>query len=105
MSAIVPRYGPEEIRLRHAIDRLSLRVSTARDQAVPTRLSAVVIKTTYPSILDGLSAMDRARERAKRFHGRMTEWALRDNESEARLLLLHADVCRTILQQALRAAA
>jgi hypothetical protein len=101
----VPRFGPEEIALRHRIDRLSLLVSTARGQAKPDRLATTVIKVTYPSILDGLNAMDRARAMAKRWRGEMTEHALRENEANARLLSLHADVCGDILRRAIGATA
>ena len=101
----VPRYGPKEIGLRHQMDRLSLLVSAARDLVQPGTLGFTVVRATYPAILDGINAMDRARADAKRWRGRMTESCLALNEGEAKLLSLWADCCSDILRPVVERAA
>lgn len=104
-SMRVAKYGREEIALRHRIDRLSLMVSAARPLVRDGELADTVIRLTYPSILDGVGAMDKRRASAKRWRGAMTEYCLGENEAAARLLSLHADVCADVLRSVIRRAA
>lgn len=103
MSERVPRFGPEEISLRHRVDRLSLLVSASRNRADADTLADTVIRKTYPSILDGLNAMDRNRNNARKFRGEMTMFALNANEANAAFFLVCCEVCQDVLCQSMDA--
>lgn len=97
-TARVARFGPQEIILRDRLNRLSLLVSSVRQNVASGTLAMTVVKITYPAIIDRIGALDRNRDRAKRFHGQMTQSALEENEGEARLLNLWVDCCSAVLK-------
>lgn len=104
-SRRTPKYGPNEIALRHQLDRLSLLVSAARPRVLTGDLADTVVRVTYPSILEGVNALDKNRACAKRFRGEMTEYCLETNEASAALLKLHAEVCSDVLRANIEVAA
>lgn len=95
----VPRYGPEEIALRHEVDRLSIMVSAARSSVTAGSLAHTVVHATYPAILQGVGKCDQRRARSRQFFQAQTEASLRDTEGDARLLNAWADTCQTVLRR------
>ncbi|WP_017182264.1 hypothetical protein [Sphingobium xenophagum] len=95
-ESAVPRYGPQERALRHAIDRASVFASEKRHENDLSKLQDTAVRVTIPAIVSNLSVLDRRHSNAIKFHGEMDEPAFRANESDAVLWMLWLDVIRDV---------